>query len=174
MLNDVNQRNFPDPRMDPWDYQGQLAGYKNGDEFKKEYFNQAKKAVIVGTAAGTGVFAGAFGLSAGTVAGAGEIPAILGVAIRFGSRALQVAKNVGVQAWNAAKSAYASLSGAAATPQGQEVLKNTVECVGALVDESPPPVPATTLHAKCYLATRAKDFLKETFSDESATKKGDL
>jgi len=63
------------------------------------------------------------------------------------------------------KATWRWLVRAAATPQGQEGVKNTVECVDALVDESPPPIPTTTTHAKCYIATRTKDFLKKTFSE---------
>ncbi|MBI4411841.1 MAG: hypothetical protein HY541_05095 [Deltaproteobacteria bacterium] len=141
MSNEISQQSYPvypDPRMDPWDYQAALSGFKNGEEFKKEYFNQAKKAVVSGVAAGTGVFAAGFGLSAGVVSGLDILPAAGGFLIRAGVGLCRAAKIVGLAAWNTAQSAWYSLAGAASTPQGQEVIKNTVECVGSFVPGIPP------------------------------------
>ena len=150
MSNQISQKKYPDPRgMDPWEYQAQIAGYKNGEEFKKEYFKQAGKAVGAGVATGTGVFVGAFGVAAGGIAGAGELPVVVSFALRVGAKAVQVAKNVGVAAWNAAKSAWYSAVGTTATPQGQEVVKNTVECVGNLVDGTSPS--ATKVGSQCFM-----------------------
>ncbi|MBI4412624.1 MAG: hypothetical protein HY541_09095 [Deltaproteobacteria bacterium] len=142
MTNEISQQSYPaypDPRMDPWDYQAALSGFKNGEEFKKEYFNQAKKAVVSGVAAGTGVFAAGFGLSAGVVSGLDIFPAAGGFLIRAGVGLCRAAKIVGLAAWNTAQSAWYSLAGAASTPQGQEVIKSVAECVDGATPGSPAP-----------------------------------
>src|SRR3990167_3010108 len=140
MSNEISQSPYPDPRtMDHWDYQAALSGFKKGEEFKKEYFNQAKKAVVSGVAAGTGVFAAGFGLSAGVVSGLDLLPAAGGGLVWAGVGLCRAAKIVGLAAWNTAQSAWYSFVGAASTPQGQEVIKNTAECVENLVEQSPPP-----------------------------------
>lgn len=159
MSNEINQRNFPDPRMDPLDYQAALAGYENGEEFKKEYVKQAVKAGTAGVGAGMGVFAAGFGLSAGALTGVAELPAVFGAVARF-------AKNVGVKAWEMAKSAWHWAMGTAATPQGQEILKNTVECVGNLVDGTPPP--STKVGSECFMAKTAietAEKIKDSWDD---------
>ncbi|MBI2340063.1 MAG: hypothetical protein HYU99_06855 [Deltaproteobacteria bacterium] len=159
MSNEISQKQYPDPRtMDPWDYQAAISGYKNGEEFKQVYMKEAKKAVLAGSAAGIGVFAGAFGLCAGGIMALPELPGVVGALARFGSRALAVAKNVGVKAWEVAKSGWYSVMGGAATPQGQEAIKNTVECVESFTDGSP--APSTAKSAQCYLADKAYTRIK--------------
>lgn len=185
MGNEVNQRNFPDPRMDPWDYQGRLMGYENGEEFKKEYFNQAKKAVISGTAAGAGVFAGAFGLSAGAIMGGAELPAASGYVVRVICKVkpvieivkkikkswcelIRLVKGPGSWVWIEAQSTWVSWMGAVATRQGQEVIRNTIECVGNLVDGTPPP--STKVGAECFMAKTAietAEKIKDFWNDEA-------
>ena len=139
MSNEISQSPYPDPRtMDHWDYQAALSGFKDGEEFKKEYFNQAKKAVSAGVAAGTGVFAAGFGLSAGVVSGLDLLPVAGGFLVRAGVGLCRAAKIVGLAAWNTAQSAWYSLAGAASTPQGQETLRRGYEIAEGALNPEPP------------------------------------
>src|SRR3989338_412919 len=108
MTNEISQQSYPaypDPRMDPWDYQAALSGFKKEEEFKKEYFNQAIKAVVSGVAAGTGVFAAGFGLSAGVVSGLDLLPVAGGFLVRAGGGLCRAAKNFGLAARDTAQTA---------------------------------------------------------------------
>ena len=164
MSNEISQSPYPDPRtMDHWDYQAALSGFKDGEEFKKEYFNQAKKAVSAGVAAGTGVFAAGFGLSAGVVSGLDLLPVAGGFLVRAGVGLCRAAKIVGLAAWNTAQSAWYSLVGSASTPQGQEVLQNTTECIGALVNGTPPP--ATPTARSCFAGGKIYEKIKQEISE---------
>jgi hypothetical protein len=145
-------KNPPDPQMDPAEYFALLGGYKNGAEFKKDYSKRMTKAVGIGTAGGMGLFAAAFATSTGVIFGGAEIPSIAGTLARFGLKAVKLAKNVGIQGWNVAKSVWTSLMVSASTSQGQEVLKNSEECVSGMVDGTA--LPNTTSGLTCGGASK--------------------